>query len=98
MELERYRVGDFVISRSGRDKGRLLIVVERIDDNFVRVADGELRFIEHPKLKKVKHLNPVNYRDDALATVLESKGTLTDHAIRKSIEHYQTADKQPRRE
>lgn len=98
MELERYRVGDFVISRSGRDKGRLLIVVERVDDNFVRVADGELRLVGHPKLKKVKHLNPVNYRDDALAAALESQEAVTDHTIRKSIEHYQTADKQPRRE
>lgn len=98
MELMRYKTGEFVISRAGRDKGKLLIVVEHIDENFVRVADGDLRRMAHPKLKKVMHLNLVNYKDQALAKALESGETVTDHTIRKCIELYQSLTKPPRRE
>jgi ribosomal protein L14E/L6E/L27E len=98
MELKRLKIGEFVISRAGRDKGKLLIVVERVDDTFVRVVDGDLRRMNHPKLKKIMHLNLVNYKDDALAVALESGESITDHSIRKSIEHYRNVTKPPRRE
>lgn len=51
-----YRTGDLVISKSGRDKGRKLVVVKVTDENYVLIADGDLRKIEKPKVKKVKHI------------------------------------------
>ena len=51
-----YRTGDLVISKSGRDKGRKLVVIKVTDENYVLIADGDLRKIEKPKVKKVKHL------------------------------------------
>lgn len=98
MELERYKKGQFVISRAGRDKGRLLIVVELIDEAYVRVVDGDLRKAAHPKLKKMMHLNVVNYSDQELNRVLESGTPLTDAQIRKCIEQYQTKDEPSRRD
>ena len=52
-----YRIGDLVVSKSGRDKGRMLVVTKVIDENYVLIADGDLRKIEKPKVKKVKHLS-----------------------------------------
>ncbi|MDO4753919.1 MAG: hypothetical protein Q4A41_02830 [Bacillota bacterium] len=71
--LER---GSVVISLSGRDKGRKMVVVEIIDEDYVLVADGDLRKIEKPKRKKRKHIKKMNHdqveiiSNSQLATVL----------------------------
>ena len=50
--------GRVVLSTQGRDEGRYFIVLEVIDENFVLMADGLTRKVDHPKKKKVKHLRP----------------------------------------
>ena len=48
--------GRVVLSTQGRDEGRYFIILKVIDDNFVLMADGLTRKVDHPKKKKVKHL------------------------------------------
>ena len=50
--------GRVVLSTQGRDEGRYFIVLEVIDENFVLMADGLTRKVDHPKKKKIKHLRP----------------------------------------
>ena len=50
--------GRVVLSTQGRDEGRYFVVLEVIDENFVLMADGLTRKVNHPKKKKVKHLRP----------------------------------------
>ena len=50
--------GRVVLSTQGRDEGRYFIVLKVIDENFVLMADGLTRKVDHPKKKKVKHLRP----------------------------------------
>ena len=50
--------GRVVLSTQGRDEGRYFIVLEVIDEQFVLMADGLTRKVDHPKKKKVKHLRP----------------------------------------
>ena len=52
------KVGDVVLSRMGRDQGRYFLVTSVVNDDYVMVADGELRKVGKPKLKKKKHLKP----------------------------------------
>lgn len=56
MEIER---GSLVYSIAGRDKGNLFLVLKR-EDNMVYLADGDLRKLENPKKKKIKHVNKTN--------------------------------------
>lgn len=49
-------IGQIVKSKAGRDKGRTFIIVDILDDKYVMVADGDLRRIDSPKRKKIKHL------------------------------------------
>ena len=49
-------VGLLAYSKCGRDRKRLFCVVDVIDENFVLVADGNLRKVEEPKKKRLKHL------------------------------------------
>lgn len=50
------RKADVVKSLAGRDKDKLFYVFEIVDQNFAIIADGKLRQIEKPKMKKLKHL------------------------------------------
>lgn len=61
-------VGSVVFSRAGRDKGIFFLVVEVVDDVYVRLADGDVRRLEKPKLKKIKHLKNTG---DVLANIAE---------------------------
>lgn len=56
-KLER---GQVVISKCGRDIGKLQVVIDNLDDSYVLVVDGKRRKIEKPKKKKVKHLQNCN--------------------------------------
>lgn len=49
-------LGQIVFSKAGRDSGKYYCVVEIIDENTVKIADGNLRHIKSAKLKNVKHL------------------------------------------
>ena len=50
--------GRVVLSTQGRDEGRYFVVLEVIDEQFVLMADGLTRKLDHPKKKKIKHLRP----------------------------------------
>ncbi|MBM7561818.1 KOW domain-containing RNA-binding protein [Fusibacter tunisiensis] len=82
-ELE---VGQFVKSRAGRDKDRVFIVVGIMDDFFVQIADGDLRKLEKPKIKKVKHLNKLNMISDDVRDKLLNEGKLNNALLRKEVE------------
>jgi ribosomal protein L14E/L6E/L27E len=48
-------IGSAVASKAGRDKGRFFAVVG-IEGDFVYIADGNLRKLQKPKKKKLRHL------------------------------------------
>ena len=53
--------GSLVYSIAGRDKGTLFLVLKK-DGDYVYLADGNLRKVENPKKKKIKHVNKTNTR------------------------------------
>ena len=48
--------GRIARSLAGRDQGRLFVVIREVDEDFVLIADGELRGVARPKKKRRKHL------------------------------------------
>lgn len=77
--------GQLVKSRAGRDKGRLFIVIGIADDQYVTIADGDLRRVEKPKRKKIRHLSKVNRVSEVLRQALQEE-TLTNPLVRREIE------------
>ncbi|MHC1720045.1 MAG: RNA-binding protein [Clostridiaceae bacterium] len=53
-------VGRMVYSKAGRDKGKLYIIIEALDNDYVLVCDGVLRTLNRPKKKKFMHLGMTN--------------------------------------
>ena len=78
-------VGQIVISRAGRDAGRKFAVVRVIDDLYVEICDGDLRKVEKPKKKKIKHLNITDDMAEGLAEKLKSGDRITNAEIRKAL-------------
>jgi len=78
-------IGRVVYSKAGRDKGKILIVVGIIDENFVLVADGSLRPIERPKKKRMKHLKFTDITVDYIAEMVKKGDKPTNSELRNTI-------------
>ena len=76
--------GRVVYSKSGRDKGYFLVVVES-DEKFVLVCDGKERPIERPKRKNVKHIGITN-------TVLDNGSMSTNKKLKKALAQFNSFD------
>ena len=64
-------IGRVVISKCGRDEGRLFLVTGEIDEDFVLIADGDTRKLERQKKKRRKHLKPtLELRNDLRERIL----------------------------
>lgn len=77
--------GRVVLSTQGRDEGRYFIVLEVIDENFVLMADGLTRKIDHPKKKKIKHLRPKPILVNVEGSTLPNKH-LQDSDLRRALQ------------
>ena len=72
--LERGRV---VISLAGRDKGRLLAVMQE-EKNRVLICDGKERPVDRPKSKNIRHVEATEFS-------LSETGLASDRALRKAL-------------
>jgi len=84
--------GDVVISKAGRDKNRYFIIIEKADENYVYIVDGDMRRIEKPKKKKIKHLQVVkNFPSpstelEVIREKIHTSQRITDAEIRKCLQ------------
>lgn len=81
-------IGQVVKSRAGRDKGRVFLVLEILDDKHVLVVDGDLRRLEKPKKKNVKHLMVYNTVLEELKQKLDSNIEINNAYIRRLLEPF----------
>lgn len=84
MERLPFEIGRAVQSRQGRDAGRCFVILQVVDEQFVMMADGLTRKLNHPKKKKVKHLHPKPYLMESVAEGIASR-QLLDSDLRKFL-------------
>ena len=80
-----YDIGDIVISKAGRDKGKYLMVVGFTDDRIL-LADGKMRKIENPKCKKIKHISKKINKSTLICDKMKCNEKVPNALIRKEIE------------
>ena len=80
-----FRNGDIVLSKAGRDKGRYFIVLDVIDTQFVKIADGTLRKVDNPKLKKCKQLENTGKTTDWICKKLEEGTRVTNPDLKREL-------------
>ena len=81
-------LGSIVQSLAGRDKGNLFLVV-KIEENYVYLVDGDIRKIENPKKKKMKHVELTRFFDGNLAERIARKNKITNQDIKRVIKEIQ---------
>lgn len=81
-------IGQVVKSKAGRDKGRVFLVLEIIDEHHVYIVDGDLRKLDRPKKKKVKHLDIYNTVQTELKCKKDNNIKLNNAFIRKLLEPF----------
>lgn len=81
-------LGTIVYSIAGRDSGRFYTVVEIVDDTFVKIADGDLRRIDNPKLKKIKHLKSQGEFLPKIAEKLIANKKIFDAELKSALRSY----------
>ncbi|MEG0308292.1 MAG: KOW domain-containing RNA-binding protein [Clostridium sp.] len=79
-------LGKVVHSKSGRDKGKSFIIIGIIDAEYVYISDGDLRKIEKPKKKKIKHLVFTNILAEDIRISILSEGKINNSKIRKFLQ------------
>lgn len=82
--MEDY-LGRIVYSRKGRDRGKVMVVLEVINEQYVMVADGDLRRVENPKLKNLRHLKVSDIIDEEIAGALRKGEYPGNHIIRRNL-------------
>ena len=81
-------LGQVVYSIRGRDSGRFYVVVEKVDSDFVKIADGKLRRIKSPKLKKIKHLKTRGEVLDMIGGELGSNVQVFDTELKSALRSF----------
>lgn len=85
--------GQVVISKCGRDKAYPFIVMMACEQ-FAYLVDGEMRKLDKPKKKKVKHLQVTNDIIIDIKEKLENDEYLLDSDIRKALLPYKKREKE----
>lgn len=79
-------IGDVVLSIAGRDRNEYFIVT-KVEENYVYLVDGDIRKIENPKKKKMKHVELTNFSDSTIAEKIRNNNKITNQDIRKSLKN-----------
>lgn len=79
-------VGQIVKSMAGRDKDRVFVVVDIIDDQYVLIADGDLRKIDKAKKKKIRHLAKYNVVHEDIKNKIMNNEKIDDLLLRRELE------------
>ena len=81
-------IGSVVYSRAGRDEGNFFMVYEIVDDSYVLIVDGDIRKIEKPKKKKIKHLKNTGDVLPGLAEKVLINAKIYDAEIYSALRKY----------
>ena len=82
MKMFPIEVGCIVRSLAGRDQGRLFVVIQEIDSDFVMVANGALRGMDRLKKKRRKHLKTTGIVIEELRSRLANGEAVENHEVR----------------
>ncbi len=80
--------GRIVYSKAGRDKGKHFIVIEKLDDEYVNICDGNMRRLDKPKRKKIKHLDITNAEAKSIIDKINAVKKLTNSDLRNCLSEF----------
>lgn len=79
------RVGQLVKILRGKDIDHFSVIVEVLDERFVRIADGDRRKFDRAKRKNLNHLELQNFISPEITRSIEEAGRVTNGKLRFAI-------------
>lgn len=76
-------IGKMVLSKAGRDKNHMYIVIGSLNDQYVFLSNGNTKCIDNPKKKKLKHLDFYDGIDDEIKSAIINRDNDIDLKIKK---------------
>jgi len=83
------RIGQVVRVLRGREADQYCIIIERINDRYVRIADGEKRKFDRAKKKNINHLELIDYVSPEVKESIEKTGRVTNGKLRFALSKFQ---------
>ena len=80
-----YEAGMLAWSRAGHDKETLYVIV-KTEGEYVYLSDGRLKPVDHPKKKKIRHIQIVRQIPEELLGL--NIVTIKNEEIRKAIRRF----------
>ena len=80
-------IGKFATSKAGHDKTKLYIIINE-DLEYVYLFDGDLKPLDKPKKKSMKHFQIINKVDEIIQNKLETKQIIYNEDIKRAIKLY----------
>lgn len=78
-------VARVVYSRAGRDQYRAFMILDVVNESYVLLVDGDLRRVEAPKMKNMKHLSLTRCIIPEMKERLDRGEYPANHEIRKAL-------------
>lgn len=82
--LSDLKIGQVVRSKCGRDAGKHFVVVGK-EQNYVFLADGDMRKVEAPKKKNIKHIQVTAVRLPGIEDTDTGEKNLSNKEIRRGL-------------
>lgn len=90
--MVEYKKGYFAKSKAGHDKGKTYIIIEGTretgKEDFVMVADGDVKTLEKPKKKRTKHLQIILKCDEEIFEKMTNGQEIRNEDIKRAIGNY----------
>ena len=83
--IGEFKIGSVVLSKAGHDSGDYFVIVEIVNDDYVKVVDGRLRKLAKPKLKKTKHLKALGIELSIVVEMIKNGTTIHDKTIKSAL-------------
>ena len=77
-------IGCFAASKAGHDKRTVYMIVD-VNAEYVFLSDGRIKTIEHPKKKKLKHIQVIMQKDETLECKRDADQKIMNEDIKYAI-------------
>lgn len=75
--------GDFVCANAGKYQGRCFVVLS-VENQYLYLCNGKNRKLSTPKKIKIKHVKPIEQKNESVLSLLE-KGELTNKIVHRAV-------------
>ena len=81
--MNEFKVGGYVLSTAGHDRGEYYVILQ-LDDEYAYLVDGRIRTLNRPKKKKQKHITALVETDQVLIEKVIQQ-TVKNEEIKRAI-------------